>query len=59
MCDVASNYHADTLLLEVRPSNRAALYLYRNIGFNEVALRKDYYPDIKGREDALIMALSI
>ncbi|MDE2089086.1 MAG: ribosomal protein S18-alanine N-acetyltransferase [Gammaproteobacteria bacterium] len=47
---------ADTVLLEVRPSNHAALALYRSMGFNEVGVRKEYYPTVNGREDALILA---
>jgi ribosomal-protein-alanine N-acetyltransferase len=43
------------LLLEVRPSNRAALALYRQYGFVEIGRRKGYYPSGTGREDAIIM----
>ncbi|HHH36169.1 MAG TPA: ribosomal-protein-alanine N-acetyltransferase [Gammaproteobacteria bacterium] len=46
----------DCILLEVRPSNRVAIRLYRSLGFNEVGLRKGYYPAHVGREDALIFA---
>ncbi len=46
----------DCILLEVRPSNAAAIRLYRRLGFNEVGLRKDYYPAACGREDALLFA---
>lgn len=42
--------------LEVRPSNESAIRLYQNHGFNEVGLRKDYYPAKKGREHAVVMA---
>jgi len=47
---------AQTLFLEVRPSNRVASKLYQNEGFCEVGLRRGYYPTAKGYEDALIMA---
>lgn len=47
-----------TLWLEVRASNTAAIMLYGKLGFNEVALRRNYYPAVNGREDAIIMALS-
>jgi ribosomal-protein-alanine N-acetyltransferase len=60
MCDIAKQNNADTLLLEVRPSNHAAVHLYDSIGFNEVGIRKKYYPGDKGvREDALIMAKAL
>lgn len=47
---------AEQLLLEVRPSNPAAIRLYQRLGFRQVGRRKDYYPDAGGREDALVMA---
>jgi len=56
---LARRHNADTALLEVRPSNRAALGLYKSLGFNEVGMRKAYYPDKQGREDALILALAL
>lgn len=37
---------ADALFLEVRPSNHVAARLYDSLGFTEVGLRKDYYPEI-------------
>lgn len=48
-----------TLWLEVRQSNTPAIALYRALGFDEVSLRRDYYPTAKGREDAIIMALPL
>ena len=47
---------AKECFLEVRPSNKAAINLYLNQGFNEIGLRKDYYPAKQGREDAVVMA---
>jgi ribosomal-protein-alanine N-acetyltransferase len=49
-------HNASTAFLEVRPSNVVALDLYRSAGFNEVGVRRNYYPDFDGREDALILA---
>lgn len=47
------------VLLEVRASNRAALSLYRKLGFHEDGLRKNYYPVDRGaREDAVLMSRS-
>ncbi len=48
---------ADMVFLEVRPSNTAALRLYASLGFNEIGLRRNYYPAARGREDALVLAL--
>ncbi len=46
----------ETLFLEVRPSNKAALGLYEKFGFNEVGIRNNYYPAKNGREDAIVLA---
>ncbi len=46
----------DTLLLEVRASNFSAIALYERFGFNEIGVRKKYYPSQNGREDALMFA---
>ncbi|TKI08626.1 ribosomal protein S18-alanine N-acetyltransferase [Martelella alba] len=48
-----------TLWLEVRQSNIAAIALYRSLGFNDVTVRRDYYPAAVGREDAIVMALPL
>lgn len=48
-----------TLWLEVRASNRGAIALYQRLGFNEVSLRRSYYPTAAGREDAIVMALPL
>lgn len=46
-----------TLWLEVRQSNPAQK-LYEKLGFNQVDIRKNYYPTPDGgRENAVIMAL--
>lgn len=46
---------AGRLFLEVRPSNEAALNLYRNNRFRQIGRRPNYYPNYEGREDALVM----
>lgn len=48
-----------TLWLEVRASNSVAIALYEDLGFNEVTLRRNYYPSAIGREDAIVMALPL
>jgi len=48
-----------TVFLEVRASNDAAIALYHSLHFNEVGIRPRYYPSSQGREDAIIMALSL
>ena len=44
------------IFLEVRPSNKTALALYRKKGFHQVANRPAYYQAQKGREDASVLA---
>lgn len=44
------------VFLEVRASNRGAIALYRRAGFLEVGMRRGYYRNIHGCEDALVMA---
>lgn len=46
-----------TLWLEVRESNQNAIHLYQQYQFNEVDIRKNYYPTAEGkRENAIVMA---
>jgi len=56
---LARRHGADTLMLEVRPSNCNAISLYEKLGFNEIGVRSNYYPAEDGREDALLLALSL
>lgn len=45
--------------LEVRPSNAAALRLYRSLGFQQIGLRRGYYQAVNGREDACVLKLNL
>lgn len=47
------------VMLEVRESNRTAIALYQRLGFSLDGQRKDYYPLLHGREDALLMSLGL
>jgi [ribosomal protein S18]-alanine N-acetyltransferase len=47
------------LWLEVRESNPRARRVYARYGFEQVVRRRDYYPAAGGREDAIVMRLSI
>lgn len=49
----------ETLMLEVRCSNVGAITLYENMGFERVGMRKRYYPAHNGREDALLLSVSM
>lgn len=50
---------AQRMLLEVRPSNLAALALYHHHGFTEIGRRRGYYPAGNAREDAIVMARAL
>lgn len=56
---LARRHNADTVMLEVRPTNTGAIRLYEKLGFNEIGVRRNYYPAQSGREDALVLALSL
>ncbi len=45
------------VFLEVRPSNLAALALYRKKGFRQIASRRASYQAKDGREDAAVLSL--
>jgi len=59
LIDLARWHQAQRIFLEVRPSNRGAIALYHDIGFNEIGKRPNYYPAKGGREDALVMAMEL
>ncbi|MEI8361698.1 MAG: ribosomal protein S18-alanine N-acetyltransferase [Betaproteobacteria bacterium] len=59
MLQIAKNHRAANMFLEVRTSNISAIALYENIGFNEMAIRRAYYPAVNGREDAVLMGLAL
>lgn len=48
--------HGRGIILEVRPSNRRALLLYRRLGYHVLGRRPRYYGD---GEDALVMFLAL
>ncbi len=54
--EVARKNGAVSMFLEVRVSNRKAIDLYRNFGFQQIAERRDYYPAENGRENAFVFA---
>jgi len=59
MMQIARKHGAQNIFLEVRPSNIAAIGLYESIGFNEMAVRRNYYPAKGGREDAILMGMAL
>lgn len=59
MVQVAKQSGCLIVYLEVRPSNLPARHLYRTAGFQQIAIRPDYYPAVSGREDALFLGLTL
>jgi ribosomal-protein-alanine N-acetyltransferase len=55
----AKGYGANNMFLEVRLSNKNAITLYEKMGFNEMAVRRNYYPATSGREDAILMGIAL
>ena len=56
---VARGSDAAQMFLEVRPSNVAARRLYVDFGFREITVRRGYYPLGRGREDAILMGMTL
>lgn len=57
--DYSKSRSAVLLVLEVRRSNQRAQNLYEQFGFNEMTIRRGYYPAEQGREDAILMGLDL
>lgn len=57
--DLARSNQLISFLLDVRESNTGAIYLYQRMGFKQIGVRKDYYPAMCGRENALVMRLEL
>ena len=55
----AGEVGVERVFLEVRPSNGAAIKLYRSAGFEQIGVRPSYYQADGGREDAVIFAATI
>ncbi|HHQ14034.1 MAG TPA: ribosomal-protein-alanine N-acetyltransferase [Chromatiales bacterium] len=56
MLERAAAAGAERVILESRPSNRAAMQLYRDTGFEVIGVRRGYYRAVGGREDAVVLA---
>jgi ribosomal-protein-alanine N-acetyltransferase len=57
---ILKNKKVNSILLEVRVSNEAAIGLYSKLGFLKIGVRKGYYPAKNNeREDAIVMRLTL
>ena len=59
LIDVARGHLAEVMFLEVRTSNIVARRLYVTAGFRVLTIRKNYYPGVNGRENAVLMELKL
>ena len=59
LLEVAAARQLPRVFLEVRVSNLTAIALYRRAGFSQVGLRRAYYRNAEGSEDALVMACEL
>ncbi len=59
MLEMAREKNLRRVFLEVRPSNEAAIALYRSAGFRETGVRRGYYKNAGGNEDAVTMACEL
>ena len=59
LLDLAVEHNANMTFLEVRPTNFSAIKLYMDNGFDEIGVRRNYYPAKMGREDALVLARTV
>lgn len=57
LIEYAKEVGVTEIFLEVRPSNKGAMQLYENAGFETTGVRKNYYAEDK--EDALLMTLHL
>jgi ribosomal-protein-alanine N-acetyltransferase len=53
LIEYSKKHNADTMVLEVRVSNSAAIRLYDSLGFKKIGMRKNYYKET--HEDAIVM----
>ena len=59
MLEAARKKNMRRVFLEVRPSNAAAIALYRSVGFAEIGVRRGYYQNANTSEDAITMVCGL
>ncbi|WP_133127456.1 ribosomal protein S18-alanine N-acetyltransferase [Legionella nagasakiensis] len=59
MIDSLAGSQIHVIVLEVRPSNVSAIKLYKKMGFYQAGIKKDYYQDEHGVEDAVLLQKEI
>ena len=56
LIQICTERGVETMNLEVKTTNAAAISLYKKMGFEQCGIRKKYYHN---RDDAMLMALKI
>ncbi|MEO1926679.1 MAG: ribosomal protein S18-alanine N-acetyltransferase [Gammaproteobacteria bacterium] len=59
LLELVLDHNVDMMFLEVRPTNFGAIKLYLDVGFDEIGMRRNYYPAKMGWEDALVFAKAV
>lgn len=59
LMETGRSHGGANMFLEVRVSNTSAISLYEQMGFNEMGIRRNYYPSQHGREDAVLMGIAL
>src|SRR5574340_157703 len=59
MLNMAREKNIRRVFLEVRASNISAMSLYRSAGFSEIGVRRGYYQNANGSEDAVTMGCEL
>ncbi|MDH4216573.1 MAG: ribosomal protein S18-alanine N-acetyltransferase [Gallionella sp.] len=59
MLNAARERNMRRVFLEVRSNNVTAIALYCSAGFNEIGVRRGYYKNAIGNEDAITMACEL
>jgi len=57
--DLLKEKDVQTVFLEVRISSKPAIALYESLGFEQIGIRRQYYKNLKGKEDALTFKLEL
>ncbi|MCE0723870.1 MULTISPECIES: ribosomal protein S18-alanine N-acetyltransferase [Legionella] len=55
LSSLTESQYIDHVILEVRPSNKAALHLYQSMGFEQIEIKPAYYIEENNIEDAIVL----
>lgn len=55
LISLTESHYTDHVILEVRPSNKVALQLYKHMGFEQIEIKPAYYIEENNVEDAIVL----